>query len=235
MDFDILCEKSNFVANLEDVGMLFATFVGFLHFLFAETKGRFGFLTDLLETIEAFVHCRDVRTGTSWDCEVWSVAVNNLEWCLLIPSVKTGVEGELSGGEMIGPIRLSLVDEQSEILFDFLVLSFDLTVTFGVISGGESDDDTEAFEQGGHESGSKLGSSVGEDLFRKSVKAEYFAVVQVGCAFRCQIGLAEGEVCLSREVIDIGCNSIVAVRRGKLGDEIDANMLPRASRGFLRR
>ena len=53
-----------------------------------------------------------------------------------------------------------------------------------MISDNENNDNTEAFEQSGHESGCKLGSSVGEDLLRESMKAELFSNEVVGSAIR---------------------------------------------------
>ena len=71
------------------------------------------------------------------------------------------VECELSGREMIDPVVLLMVTEHPEVGFDLLVLTFDFTVALWVIGGGQPNSDAKPLKKGSHESGSKLGITIG--------------------------------------------------------------------------
>ena len=72
-----------------------------------------------------------------------------------------GVECELSGREMINPVVLLMMTEHSEVGFDLLVLTFDFAVALWVVGGGQPDLDAEPLEEGSHEPGGKLGTTIG--------------------------------------------------------------------------
>ena len=72
-----------------------------------------------------------------------------------------GVERELSGREMIDPVVLLMIAEHSKVGFDLLVFAFDFTVALWVIGGGQPDSDAKPLEEGSHEPGSKLGTTIG--------------------------------------------------------------------------
>ena len=72
-----------------------------------------------------------------------------------------GIERELGRREMIDPIVLLVITEHSEVGFDLLVFAFDFTVTLWVIGGGQPDSDAKPLEEGSHEPGSKLGTTIG--------------------------------------------------------------------------
>ena len=71
------------------------------------------------------------------------------------------IECELSGWEMIDPVVLLMVTEHPEVGFDLLVLAFDFTVALWVVGGSQPDLDTKPLEKGSHESGGKLGTTIG--------------------------------------------------------------------------
>ena len=54
-----------------------------------------------------------------------------------------------------------MVTEYSEVGFDLLVLVFDFTVALWVVGGGQPDSDAEPLQEGSHESGGKLGTTIG--------------------------------------------------------------------------
>lgn len=62
---------------------------------------------------------------------------------------------------MIHPVVLLVIAEHTEVGFDFLVFALDLPVALWVVGGGQSDSDTEPLEEGSHEPGSKLGTTIG--------------------------------------------------------------------------
>ena len=72
-----------------------------------------------------------------------------------------GVECELSSREMIHPVVLLVIAEHAEVGFDFLVLALDFAIALWVIGGGQLDSDTEPLEEGSHEPGGKLGTTIG--------------------------------------------------------------------------
>ena len=72
-----------------------------------------------------------------------------------------GVECELSSWEMIHPVVLLVIAEHTEVRFDFLVFALDFAVALWMVGGGQPDSDTEPLEEGSHESGGKLGTTIG--------------------------------------------------------------------------
>ena len=72
-----------------------------------------------------------------------------------------GIKCELSSREMIDPVVLLVIAEHSKVGFDLLVFAFDFTVALWVIGGGQPDSDAKPLEEGSHEPGSKLGTTIG--------------------------------------------------------------------------
>ena len=72
-----------------------------------------------------------------------------------------GVECELSSREMIHPVVLLVITEHSKVGFDLLVLAFDFAVALWVVGGSQPDSDAKPLKEGLHESGGKLGTTIG--------------------------------------------------------------------------
>ena len=72
-----------------------------------------------------------------------------------------GVECELSSREMIHPVVLLVIAEHAEVGFDFLVLALDFAIALWMVGGGQPDSDAEPLQKGSHESGGKLGTTIG--------------------------------------------------------------------------
>ena len=54
-----------------------------------------------------------------------------------------------------------MVTEYPEVGFDLLVLVFDFTVALWVVGSGQPNSDAEPLKEGSHESGGKLGATIG--------------------------------------------------------------------------
>jgi hypothetical protein len=148
--------------------------------------------------------------------------------------VNVRVEGKFHCRKMFGPVFLTFVTEEMKILLYFLVLALDFAISFWVISSNEAGFYTKTFIECMHKLGHKLGAVIGEDFFRNSVKMEDIPIMKIGSALGCQVGLARDKVSLIKVVIHVDHNGVKVVRGGQLRNKIDANMLPRSSRDFLR-
>ncbi len=71
--------------------------------------------------------------------------------------------------EPIGPVVLSIVNEDSEVLLDLLVNSFSLTICLGMEGGRCIGRDVEESVEFLHELGDKLRTSVQDDDLRHAV------------------------------------------------------------------
>ena len=88
-------------------------------------------------------------------------AICSEEGGLLGRRVDVIVESELGEREVVDPVVLLVIAEHSEVGFDLLVFAFDFTVALWVIGGDQPDSDAKPLEEGSHESGGKLGTTIG--------------------------------------------------------------------------
>ena len=70
---------------------------------------------------------------------------------------------------MGSPVILTLVGEQSKILFNLLILPLYLSIAFRMIGSGKTGLDTESFVEGTHETGRELRASIGENFLWQSM------------------------------------------------------------------
>ena len=82
------------------------------------------------------------------------------------------VVSELGHGEERGPIVLLVGTEDSEDLFEGLVDSLSLSVSFRVVSGGKVEVHVQSFPQGAEEDRHELGAAVGSNVSRYTVFRE---------------------------------------------------------------
>ena len=73
------------------------------------------------------------------------------------------------------PIVLLVVAEYSQVLFQGLISPFCLSVTFGMVSGGEVELHIQCFSEGSEESGDEFGAMVGGDMLGYSVFREHMS------------------------------------------------------------
>ena len=135
-----------------------------------------------------------------------------------------GVDDEFGHGKVLVPVGLSAIDVQANVVLDFLIGAFGLSVGLRVVGGGEAGSDSKALEEVAHELGGELGSAVAGERERESMESEDFAVVDVGGSFRTDFGLAGESVDEFGVVVgeyDDGIVSVEALREGS--NEVDSN------------
>jgi hypothetical protein len=94
------------------------------------------------------------------------------------------------------PVALPFITKQAKVLFNFLILVFNFTVTLWMVGSSEAGFDTKALVEGSHKTGCKLRAPIGEYLLWDSVKAEYVGVMDVGGTLGRKIRLAGHKVTL---------------------------------------
>ena len=145
-----------------------------------------------------------------------------------------GVECELSSREMIDPVVLLMIAEHPEVRFDLLVFTFDFAVALGVIGGGQFDSDTEPLEKGSHESGGKLGTTIGVYDPRQSVETEDLTIVDIRLAFSRGGGVTRDQVGLAGGMVNIDRDGVISIRFRELSDMVNSDNLPGLRWSFLR-
>ena len=83
--------------------------------------------------------------------------------------VDTGVDNKFGHGKVLVPVCLSAVDVKANIVLDFLIGAFSLSVGLRVIGGGETGSDSKTFEEVAHELRGELGSTVAGEGKRESM------------------------------------------------------------------
>jgi hypothetical protein len=83
------------------------------------------------------------------------------------------VVSEFSEGKEWRPVVLLVVAEYMEVLFECLIESFSLSVSFRMIARGEVNLHVQRLSEGSEEVGNKLGSTVTSDMRRDSMLGEY--------------------------------------------------------------
>lgn len=140
--------------------------------------------------------------------------------------VDPGVNNKLSHGKVLVPVVLSTTNIEAEVLLDFLVGPFSLSVGLRVVGGGEVGLNAEALEEGAHDLGSKLRAAIADEPEWETVEAEDFSVVDVGYAFSGDVGSAGEGVEKFTVMVDKDNDSVVAVSVGELSDEVNSNSFP---------
>ena len=154
------------------------------------------------------------------------VAIKDFKGGSVVGRVDSGVDNEFGHRKVFIPIILSTADVEAEILLDFLVGPFCLSVSLRMIGGGQVGFDAETPEKGAHDFGGELGAAVADEPEGKAVETEDFSVVDVGNSFGGDVrGAGEGVEKLT-VVVDKDDNGIMSTGLRKLGDKVDSNSLP---------
>jgi hypothetical protein len=66
------------------------------------------------------------------------------------------------------------------------------------------------------------------------MKTEYISIIEISSIFGCQVRLTQNKVSLVRVVVNIDCNQVKVTRQRQLHNKINANMLLKFSKDFLR-
>ena len=104
-----------------------------------------------------------------------------------------------------------LVAEDVKVLFDFLIHLFSLTIALRVVSCSETHFNAEVLIQGSHKMCCKLQAAIRIYLLWDTMESEYIFVVEVSNTFSRDVVMGECEMGLTREVVDIGANRVMAV------------------------
>jgi hypothetical protein len=87
------------------------------------------------------VKSREFSRGTNQNGEIRAVAIHDLEGGHMMRRVHTVIEDEFSSEKEVDPVVVARVGEQLEVLLDFLVGAFGLTVGLGVVCSCEGTHD----------------------------------------------------------------------------------------------
>jgi hypothetical protein len=90
-----------------------------------------------------------------------------------VDALQSIVVSKFSEGKERRPVVLLVVAEYMEVLFECLIESFSLSVSFRMIARGEVNLHVQRLSEGSEEAGNKLGSVVASDMRRDSMLGEY--------------------------------------------------------------
>jgi hypothetical protein len=88
-------------------------------------------------------------------------------------STQSIVVSELREQKQRGPVVFLVVAKNAEVLFQGLVGTFGLTITFRVIARGKMQSHVERFSKRAEKAGDEFQTSIGGDMFRYSVFGEH--------------------------------------------------------------
>ena len=140
---------------------------------------------------------------------------------------------EFSEGESCRPVFFTVVREGADVLFNFLISTFGLTIGLRVESGGETSLDTQEALQFRGELGCKLRASIRNDRLWKAMMFPHVIAVEHGKSGAVKsVGDGEGVNLLS-ETIDDGENSVVTIGGVKACDKVDRDVFPGGSGDWI--
>src|SRR5882724_3630268 len=103
------------------------------------------------------------------NCKVQMITLIGKEGCNAGSGTRSIVISELSYWKEFGPIILLVVAIDSEVLFQSLISSFGLSITFGVISGSEVKLHVQCSSKGPEEVRYEFRAAIGSDVARDTV------------------------------------------------------------------
>src|SRR5882724_6870497 len=106
------------------------------------------------------------------NCKVQMITLIGKEGCNAGSGTRSIVISELSYWKEFGPIILLVVTIDSEVLFQSLISSFGLSITFGVISRSEVKLHVQRSSEGPEEVGYEFCTTIGGDMARDTVLGE---------------------------------------------------------------
>jgi hypothetical protein len=126
------------------------------------------------------------------DCGVWEnmrdasrfISHHEEEWGGVMGVVFSVIVDEFCHGEVLNPFERCRVAVDVKISFKFLVQTFGLSISLGVICGGEGNFIVEESSKFFGEFRGELGTSIRDDFVIKTKSQENFLEKQLGTAFR---------------------------------------------------
>jgi hypothetical protein len=145
-------------------------------------------ITSFSELVSKIVGSR-IDSRKRWNCsgDMWMAAILQEEWGLQRGRMGTVVVGKLGRSKPFIPISLHKVHVQSQILFQLLVNMFSLAISLGMISSRECSGDPEQGAKCSCKLGSKLHSSISNNLLRPSMVFPYVVSKQLCGTFSREI------------------------------------------------
>ncbi len=117
-------------------------------------------------------------------------------------AVNSVVVGELGEWEPVAPVGLSVIDKDPEILLNFLVDSFHLSIGLWVKSHGGILHDVEHLVKFFHELGDELGASIGDYCHGHAMSCINIVLKDPGPSFSREFGAAGDRNDSFRELVD---------------------------------
>jgi len=148
------------------------------------------------------------------------------EGCLLRGRVDVIIVGELRQGEECVPVVLSFSDEDPQVLFQFLVDLFCLSIGLRVISGRCRGLNSQQLVQLLHDGGDELRSAVGYDFPRETVEFPDVPKVKVCRSGGGDCGNRFDEVGTFARGVDGHHDGVVSTRFWEFRDEVHADDIP---------
>lgn len=105
------------------------------HLFLTLSKRCFDVGSGFFELIKTLINCKDVATTTDGNSEVGLISVHNFKWRVLQCRLNAVVDREFSYREKGGPVVLPLSGEEAEVLFDFFIHAFSLSIYLRMIYG----------------------------------------------------------------------------------------------------
>jgi len=133
-----------------------------------------------LEVGGIFLSVGRAESQVGVDCDVGVVAFVGEEGRDTCCCARGVIKSELRKWEEFGPIVLLVVTVDSEVLFESLVRSLGLTISFWVITRGEMQGHSECFFERAEEVGDELRTSVGGDMGGYSVFGKHMCDEELG-------------------------------------------------------
>jgi len=124
------------------------------------------------------------------------------------------------------PIILSLVGEESEISFQFLVDQFHLSISLRVVGCGGCQPNSEQPVEFPGDFCYKLGTSIGDNFPRETVRFPHMVEEKVCGSSSRDCSDSEKEMCMLCDGIDNNHDGIVPCRLWQLDNEVYADGIP---------
>jgi hypothetical protein len=156
------------------------------------------------------------------------------KWCLFHCGMFSIIVAELCNRKPFIPIVLTLIDEDTKILFDVLVHLFHLSIGDQMEGSGSVLFDTQKIEQGLDVFVDESCVMIMYDLLRKSMIMEDLILKGLGKSFCSKFYMRGFEFDIFGKSINDDKNSIIPIGHWKWSEEIKCNDLPRLGWSLMR-
>jgi len=224
---DVFGVKVDHVAEREGRCVRVTAVVVSCHIVLRLGQRRLGFFEGVLHLVRELVNCFDAGQRLMWfEAHLQVLAGIEEEGCLLHGRVDVVVVGKLCQGEECVPVVLSFSNEEPQVLFQFLVDPFRLSVSLQMVSGRRRGFNPQQSVQFLHEGSDELWSTVRDDLPREAIKFPDVPKVEVRCPGSGDHGDCFNEVRMFTCRVDGHHDGVVSARFWEFRDEVHADDIP---------